>query len=512
MSTLEKINELTHLRQNIEVGGGEAAIKKLQSEGKKTARERIFDLLDDNSFVEIGAFVKHRNTDFNLSNKETPADGVVTGYGTVEGRLIFVYSQDVSVLGGSVGEMHAKKIVKIYEQAMQMGAPIVGLLDSRGLRLQEGVDALQGYGEVFMKQTLASGVIPQVIAVLGDCAGGAAFSAGLADFVFMTDKNARLFVNSPNTMKEKEANFDRISSAKIHASISGIVQFVHDTEDECFGAIRNLIEYLPSNNLEDALFFDSSDDLNRISEELNTIIPNENKENFDVSVIIQTIADDNKMMQVSELFAKNLFTGFIRLNGMSIGVIANQSIEQDGFLDTNACKKGAKFIRFCDCFNIPILSLTDVGGFTSSVEEEKQGIVKETSKLLHAFAHATVPKVNLVLRRAFGSAYVVMNSKHIGADIVYAWPTAQIAVMNAEAAVNIMYQEELLTSDNPEVLREEKIEEFSNLQASPYTAASRGYIDDIIEPAATRKRVIAAFEMLFSKRELRPSKKQSTLM
>ncbi len=505
MSTLEKINELTSLRQSIEATG-------LQVEGKKTARERVHALLDENSFVEIGAFVKHRNTDFNLSQKETPADGVVTGYGTIEGRLVFVYSQDAAVLGGSVGEMHAKKIVKTYEQAMQMGAPIIGLLDSTGLRLQEGVDGLQGYGEIFLKQTLASGVIPQVVAVLGDCAGGATFSAGLADFVFMTSKNVRLFVNSPNTMKEKKATFDNIGSSEVHASKTGLAQFVYETEEECLASMRTFISYLPSNNMEEAFALDPQDDLNRIAEELNTLVPDDGKQNFDMIQVVQAIADQKEVFEVSKSFAKNLFTGFIRLNGMTVGIIANQSMEKDGFLDGWACEKGATFVRICDAFNIPLVSFTDVGGFEASMDEETQGLAKKVSKFIHAFAHATVPKVNILVRRAFGSAYVVMNSKHIGADMVFAWPTAQVAVMNADAAINIMYQEELAKAKNPDALRAEKIEEFSRLQASPYTAASRGYIDDIIEPAATRKRVIAALEMLYSKRDPRPAKKQSTVL
>ena len=503
MSTLEKINELNHLRQSIEKG--------IQSEGVKAARERIHALLDDNSFVEIGAFIKHRNTDFNISDKETPADGVVTGYGTIDGRLVFVYSQDATVLGGSVGEMHAKKIVKTYEQAMKMGAPIIGLLDSTGLRLQEGLDGLEGYGAIFLQQTLASGVIPQIVGVFGDCAGGATFSAGLADFVFMTSKNARLFVNSPNTM-DKKANFENVGSSQVHASQTGIAQFVHETEEDSIHAIRNLVNYLPANNMEEALCFETQDDLNRVSEELNTLVPDNAKDNFDMTVLVQAIADQKEVLEINSSFAKNLFTGLVRLNGMTVGIIANQSMEKDGLLNGVACEKGANFVRLCDAFNIPIVTFTDAGGFEASMEEENQGLSKKASKLIHAFAHATVPKVNVLVRRAFGSAYVAMNSKHIGADIVFAWPTAQVAVMNAEAAVNIMYQKELADAKQPNALRAEKIEEFSRLQASPYTAASRGYVDDVIEPAATRKRVIAALEMLYTKRDPRPAKKQSTVL
>lgn len=514
MSTLSKVNELNAHRSAIISGSGESEVKKLHDNGKLTARERIEKFLDDNSFVEIGLFVKHRNTDFNISQKDTPADGVVTGYGTIEGRLVYVYSQDSTVLGGSVGEMHAQKIIKLYDQAMKMGAPIVAFLDSSGLRLQESVDGLDGYGSLFIKQSMASGVIPQIAVVMGDCIGGASFNAGLSDFTFMLSKNARLFMNSPNTIEgveSKSATFDTIGSSKIHSEESGMVHFQYDNEEECIENVRKLLGYLPSNNLEESPFCDVTDDLNREDSVLNSIVPDDLNSTFDIQSVICSLADEREFMEVRREYAKNLVTGFLRLNGSTVGIIANQSLENDGWLDGKATQKGADFIKFCDGFDIPIVSLTDVEGFKASVEEEQKGIIKKGSQLIYAFANATVPKINIIVRKAFGSAYIAMNSKHIGADIVFAWPTAQISVMNPEGAVNIMYAEELRTSQDPVGLRAEKINEFSSIQSSPYTVASRGYIDDIIEPAATRKRVIATLEMLYTKREQRPAKKHGTV-
>ncbi|NLK21739.1 MAG: acyl-CoA carboxylase subunit beta [Epulopiscium sp.] len=514
MSTLSKVNELNARRSAIVMGGGEEKIKKLHSAGKLTARERIERFLDESSFVEVGAFVNHRSTDFNLAQKDTPADGVVTGYGTVEGRLVYVYSQDPTVLGGSVGEMHAQKICSLYDQAIKMGAPIVGFLDSAGLRLQESVDGLNGYGNLFVKQSLASGVIPQITIVMGECAGGAGCIVGLSDFTFMITKNARLFMNSPNTIEEsgsKGVTFETIGSTNIHTEKSGMVHFQYDNEQDSIENARKFLSYLPTNNMEDAPFYEVTDDLNRIDSVLNSIIPDDINISFDIKTIIASLADERELIEIQAQYAKNIVIGFIRLNGATVGIIANQSQEKEGLLDSNAAEKGARFVNFCNAFNIPIVSITDVGGFKSSVEEEQRGILRSGSKLVYAFANATVPKVNIIVRKAFGSAYIAMNSKHIGADIVFAWPTAQISVMNPEGAVNIMYAEELKTSPDPNALRSSKIEEFSNMQASPYAIATRGYIDDIIEPAATRKRVIAALEMLYSKREERPAKKHSTV-
>lgn len=510
MSIQNMINELTNRRNVIETGR-EEAISKIHADSKLTARERIEELLDTNSFVEIGAFVKHRTTDFNLSVKDTPADGVVTGYGTVEGRLVYVYSQDVTVLGGALGEMHAKKICAVYDMAMKMGAPIIALLDSAGVRLQESTDALDGFGQIFLKQTLASGVVPQITAVLGTCGGGATLIPSLSDFTFMAKKATSLFVNSPNSLDSKTETLETIASADFHSKETGIVDFVCEDEKDLLAELRNFVNLLPSNNFEEAPIFDTNDDLNRVSSELNEIAPEDLTAGIDMKVVISQIADNNMFVETKANYAVSMLTGFIRLNGQTVGVLANQSVENDGLLTSSACEKGTKFIGFCDSFNIPILTLTDVAGYNATVAEEKIGISKLVSKLLCAFASATVPKVNVVVGRGYGTAYVAMNSKHIGADFVYAWPNSKVSMMNADSAVRIMYADELSkTSISTEDINN-KTAEYEELQASPYAAASRGYVDDIIEPAATRKRVIVALEMLYSKRESRPEKKHVTV-
>ncbi|MCT4544114.1 MAG: carboxyl transferase [Vallitalea sp.] len=510
MSIQNMINELTNRRNAIEKGR-EEAVNKLHADSKLTARERIEDLLDTNSFVEVGAFIKQRATDFNLSVKDTPADGVVTGYGTIEGKLVYVYSQDVTVLGGALGEMHAKKICAVYDMAMKMGAPIIALLDSAGIRLQESTDALNGFGQIFLKQTLASGVVPQITAVLGTCGGGATLIPSLSDFVFMTKKNTSLFVNSPNALDSKSETLESIASADFHSKETGIVDFVCEDEKDLLSQLRSFINLLPSNNFEESPIVETNDDLNRISNELNESIPENMATGFDMRMVISNVADDKLFVETKANYENSMVTGFIRLNGQTVGAVGNQSIETDGLLTSSACEKVTKFVGFCDSFNVPVVTFTDVAGFNATVAEEKTGISKKVSKLLSAFANATVPKVNVVVGRGFGTAYIAMNSKHVGADFVYAWPNSEIAMMNSDSAIRIMYADEL---SNSEVTNEEiskKTAEYQELQTSPYAAASRGYIDDIIEPAATRKRVIAALEMLFSKRESRPEKKHGTV-
>ncbi len=510
MSQLNMINELSNRRQSIEKGGGDAAIKKIHAQGMLTARERLSHLLDENSFVEVGAFIQARATDFNLSEKETPADGVVTGYGTIEGRLVYAFSQDATVLGGALGEMHAKKIANLYDMAMKMGAPIIALLDSSGIRLQESTDALNGFGDLFYKQTLASGVIPQITAVLGQCGGGASMIPALSDFVFMTAQTAKLFVNSPNALNSKTETFESMASAKFHSKETGLVDMVAEDDTSCLQQIRMLMDILPSNNIEEAPILESGDDLNRISEDLNTILPQEADGDYDVKSIIAALADNAAFIELKADYGTSVVTGFARLNGLTVGIVANQSFNGESRLTSSGCEKASKFVSLCDAFNISILTLTDVQGFAATLEEEKTGLSKYSSKLLYSFAHATVPKVNVILRKAFGTAYICMNSKHVGADFVYAWPTASISMMDAKSAVSIMYADEIEASDNVDIVTV-KTEEFEALQASPYAAASRGYVDDIIEPAATRKRIIAAFEMLYSKRETRPAKKHGTV-
>ena len=489
MSTLDKINELNNRRNEIEKGG---------ASGSNSARERIANLLDTSSFVEMGAFITHRSTNYNLPEKETPADGVVTGFGTVDGRLVYVYSQDATVIGGSIGEMGAKKIGKIYEQALKMGAPVIAILDSAGVRLQEGLDSMEGYGEIFKYQTMASGVIPQISVVLGDSLGINSIVPALSDFVVMESKKARMFVNSPSTVNGTEAkkvDMKQAGSADFHADNSGLVDFVYETEQECLNAVRELLGFIPSNNLEDAPLHGLADDLNRVDEVLNA-------DNVDVRTLITTVADAGCFMEVKKAFAENVITGFVRFNGYTAGVVANS-----GELDGKACSKAVEFINICDAFNIPIVTFTNVKGYTADLKEEKKGFGKQIAKLVYSFTNASVPKINVIVGQAFGSAYLAMNSKHIGADMVYAWPNAEISLMEAEAAVNVMYAEEVKKADKNEMIAKYKEE-----QSSPYTAAKRGYIDDIIVPAETRKYLIVALEMLESKRESRPAKKHSSII
>ncbi|TCT15010.1 acetyl-CoA carboxylase carboxyltransferase component [Natranaerovirga pectinivora] len=507
MSNTTNLNELIKRRTDIESGGGEKDNQKDPS--NLVARERISLLLDGYSFVEIGAFISNRSTNFNMTTESTPADGVVTGYGTIEGRLVYVYSQDNTVLSGALGEMHAKKISHIYDLALKMGAPIIGLVDSAGMRLQESTDALQGFGELFLKQTLASGVVPQITAVLGNCGGGTTFIPSLSDFTFMINKGARLYVNSPNALDSKAATFDTVASSKFHSEASGLVDFVFDNENDLLQRIRQLVDILPSNNLEESPLVECTDDLNRVDSEFNNL---DLTNGFDAVSVITKIADNHLFIPVKENFATSMVTGFIRLNGNTVGVVANQTLDGDGSITSDGSDKGTKFISICDAFNIPIVTFTDVVGFKATVEEESKGISKSVSKMLYAFANATVPKVNVLVNRGYGSAYIAMNSKHIGADFVYAWPSAKVGMMEASSAVKIIYAKEIKESNDINAILNEKTAEYEALQESPYAAASRGYIDDIIEPGATRKRIIATLEMLLSKRESRPDKKHGTVL
>ncbi len=470
-----------------------------------SARERIISLLDDNSFVEVGAFVTKRSTDFNLKQMETPADGVITGYGLIEGNPVYVYSQDSDSIGGSVGEMHAKKITNLYDLALKVGAPVIGLIDSTGIRLQEATDALHGFGEIFLKKTLASGVIPQITAVFGNCGGGLAVLASLSDFTLMEATQARLFVNSPNALLSNNKEKLDTAKAEFQAS-SGLVDYVGDTEDDVLGQIRKLITLLPSNNEADTAFSSSKDDLNRLL----SGFTNELK---DTKKALLSISDSNEFFEVKTEYAKEMITGFLRLNGVTVGAIANRLevsdnlgkvVEHfDGALTTAGCYKAQSFITICDAFHIPILTLTNVTGYKSTVEEEKN-IAIACGKLTHAFANATVPKVNLIIGKAYGTAYVSMNSKHIGADFVFALPSAEIGMMDSVLASQIMYPGESLE------VQQDKAEEYASIQSSAQAAAKRGYVDAIIEPEDARKHIIYAFEMLATKRELRPSKKHGT--
>jgi acetyl-CoA carboxylase carboxyltransferase component len=488
---LEKLSELESRKAAIANSGNEDAKKAALAKGKLSARDRITNLLDENSFVEMGAFVTSRSHSFNMDVQGTPADGVVSGYGTISGNPVYVYSQDANVLGGAIGEMHAKKIVRLYNDALKTGIPVIGVLDTVGIRLQESVDALEGYGAIFTKMTEASGVIPQIAVVFGDCAGGAAFIAGLADFVYMSTKNARMFLNSPNTIEDKTATFDSIATAKVHFEESGLATFIGEKEEDVISEVRNLVTYLPQNNSKDVPFYNVTDDINRVDPNLNQFDLASNK----ISDIVGSIVDNGEYLELNAKYGISTFTAFARMNGGTVGVIANA----DTTVDYLGVKKMTKFVHMCDAFNVPVLTLTHIKGFASTVATEKLGMIKECSKLVHAFADATVPKVNVIVGEALGSSYIAMNSKHIGADYVYAWPTAKVAALNAESAVKIIYDEEIKKASLASEVIAAKTAEYETISSSAYAVAASGYIDDIIEPAATRKRVIAALEILSSK-------------
>mgnify|MGYP000356459143 CR=1 FL=1 len=510
----EKIEKLLETRKKIELGGGEKRIEKQHSQGKLTARERINLLLDEGSFIEIDAFIKHRSTNFGMAEVEAEADGVVSGYGTVDGRLVFVYAQDFTVQGGSLGEMHANKIVKVQQMALKMGAPLIGINDSGGARIQEGVDALSGYGKIFYNNTRASGVIPQISVIMGPCAGGAVYSPALTDFIFMVNGTSRMFITGPEVIKTvtgEDVTQEELGGARTHNRISGVAHFMDDTEEECIQRIKTLLSYLPSNNLESPPAYESNDDINRVEERLNEIVPDNPNKPYDMKEIITLIADNGEFFEVQEYYAQNIITGFIRLNGKSIGVIANQPKVMAGCLDINASDKAGRFIRTCDAFNIPVLNLVDVPGFLPGTDQEYGGIIRHGAKMLYAYSEATVPKVTLIIRKAYGGAYLAMCSKDLGADQVFAWPNAEIAVMGPEGAANIVFKNEIKESSNPAETRNEKIKEYRDLVANPYIAASRGYVDDVIVPSITRPRLISAFNMLESKRETNPSKKHGNL-
>lgn len=473
---------------------------------ENAASQRITALLDAGSFVEIGGAVTARTTDFNMQEKDTPGDGVITGYGVIDGNLVYVYSQNPSVLGGAIGEMHAKKIANIYDMAMKMGAPVIGLIDSAGLRLQEATDALEGFGSLYLKQSMASGVIPQITAIFGTCGGGLSVVPALTDFTFMEEDKAKLFVNSPNAIPGNEISKCNTASAKFQSEEAGLVDMV-GSEAEIFANIRALIGMLPCNNEEDVSYEDCVDDINRVCAGIENAAE-------DTAIALANLSDSNIFFETKREYAKDMVTGFIRLNGMTVGAVANRSKvydaegnvteEFDGSLSVRGAKKGAEFVEFCDAFNIPVLTLTNVTGFAATKCAEKN-LAKAVAKLTYAFANATVPKVNVIIGKAFGSAYVAMNSKSIGADMVYAWPTAEIGMMEAELAAKIMY------ADADAATLKEKAAQYKELQSSPLSAAKRGYVDTIIQPADTRKYVIGAFEMLFTKREERPSKKHGTV-
>ncbi len=511
---IEKINKLLENSARIELGGGEKRIAKHHESGKLTARERIALLMDEGSFVELDKFVEHRSTNFEMDKVEAPADGVVTGYGTVDGRLVFVYAQDFTVVGGSLGEMHAAKICKVQDMALKMGAPIIGMNDSGGARIQEGVDALSGFGKIFYRNTISSGVIPQISVIMGSCAGGAVYSPALTDFIFMVEKTSMMFITGPQVIKTvtgEEVTQEELGGAITHNKTSGVAHFMDSTDEECIARIKVLLSYLPSNNLENAPEYESNDYINRVDETLAEIVPVNPNKPYDMKNVINVIADEGSFFEVQPLYAQNIITGFIRLNGKSIGVIANQPRVLAGCLDINASDKAARFIRTCDAFNIPLLNLVDVPGFLPGTQQEYSGIIRHGAKMLYAYSEATVPKVTLIVRKAYGGAYLAMCSKELGADQVLAWPNAEIAVMGPDGAANIIFKNDIKNSDDPVATRKSKIDEYRDTIANPYIAAKRGYVDDVIAPSITRPRLISAFNMLESKRESRPSKKHGNL-
>ena len=510
----QKLDQLKEKKDALKLGGGVKGIEKQHKNGKFTARERIEKLLDAGSFVEVGGFVEHRCVNFGMEKKQAPSEGVVTGYGAIDGRIVYVFAQDFTVIGGSLGEMHAAKIVKVQQMALKVGAPIIGINDSGGARIQEGVDALKGYGDIFYNNTIASGVIPQISVILGPCAGGAVYSPALTDFIFMVEHVSKMFITGPQVIKTvtgEEVTAEALGGAMTHNKISGVAQFYDNTEDECFAKIRQLLSFLPQNNLETAPSFESSDNLNRIDEALNTIVPENPNKAYDMKEVIHALSDGGEFLEYQPYYAENIITGFMRLNGKSVGVIANQPNRLAGCLDINASDKAAHFIRTCDSFNVPLLTLVDVPGFLPGTGQEYSGIIRHGAKMLYAYPEATVPKVTVITRKAYGGAYIAMCSRHLGADVVLGWPSAEIAVMGPSGAANIIFRKEIAEADDQNEMRQEKIQEYTDTVANPYIAAARGYIDDVIEPSETRKRIISAFEMLAGKRESRPAKKHGNM-
>lgn len=514
MSDDSRLEELREMRQQAELGGGEERIAAQHERGRLTARERLDLLLDKGSFRETDMFATHRTTDFGLDERRYLGDSVVTGWGTVDGRLVYVYSQDFTVLGGSLGEVHAAKVCKILDMAMKNGAPVIGLNDSGGARIQEGVVSLGGYADIFLKNTLASGVIPQVSAIMGPCAGGAVYSPALTDFIFMVRNSSYMFVTGPNVVKSvthEDVTFEELGGADVHASTSGVCHYVAESEADCLGLIRVLLSYLPQNNMEDPPFVPTSDDTLRTEAELDTIVPADPSKPYDMRQIIRLIVDDGVFFELHENYAKNIVIGFARLGGHSVGLVANQPSVLAGVLDIDASDKAARFVRLCDSFNVPILTLVDVPGFMPGTSQEHGGIIRHGAKLLYAYCEATVPKVTIVTRKAYGGAYDVMSSKHIRGDVNLAWPSAELAVMGPEGAVGIIFRKELAQADNPEQRKAELVTEYRQKFANPYIAAQRGYLDAVIEPRLTRPRVINALEMLANKRDNNPPKKHGNI-
>ncbi len=516
MKVAEKIDLLKQKRQNLSKLGGDARIEKQHAKGKLTARERLNLLFDDDTFCEIDPFVKHRSTNFGMEKVEIKSDGVIVGHGLVNGRPVFAFSQDFTSRGGSLGEMHAAKITKIMDLALKAGVPVIGLNDSGGARVEEGVDALKGYGDIFFRNARASGVIPQISAIMGPCAGGAVYSPAMTDFIFMVKKTSYMFITGPNVIKTvtgEETTFEELGGAMTHNAKSGNAHFACEDDEHAIEQIRELLDYLPNNYLEEAPVMETDDDPGRYCDVLDTIIPDDPKVPYDMKKVIEEVVDDNDFFEVHEHYAENAIVGFARLNGVSVGVIANQPAILAGCLDINASDKISRFISTCDAFNIPLVTFVDVPGYLPGVEQELNGIIRHGAKLLFAYSEATVPKLTVVVRKDYGGAYLAMSARQLGTDMVFAWPTAEIAVMGAKGAVEIIsdYRKQINSSENKAEKTNELINEYENAFNNPYKAAERGYIDDVILPGETRQRLIKALEVMITKTEMLPPKKHGNI-
>jgi len=510
----EKLRKLKEMRRTALLGGGEKRIEAQHKKGKLTARERIDILLDENSFEEFDTFVTHRTKEFGLEKEKYFGDGVVTGYGTIDGRLVFVFSQDFTVFGGTLSEAFAEKICKIMDMAMKVGAPVIGLNDSGGARIQEGVVSLGGYADIFLRNTLASGVVPQISVIMGPCAGGAVYSPAITDFIFMVKGTSFMFVTGPNvvrTVTHEEVTFEELGGAEVHASRSGVCHVSCENEADALMRVRKLMGFIPANNMEDPPEIEADDPADRIDESLNNLVPDNPNKPYDIKDVISRVVDNGDFFEIHADYAPNIVVGFARLGGKPIGIIANQPAHLAGVLDIDSSIKGARFVRFCDAFNIPLVTFEDVPGFLPGTAQEHGGIIKHGAKLLFAYCEATVPKLTVITRKAYGGAYDVMSSKHIRGDINYAWPTAEIAVMGPKGAAEIIFKKEISAAANPETALRQKEEEYRRMFSSPFIAAERGYIDDIIEPSQTRPRLIKALRMLDSKRDQNPPRKHGNI-
>jgi propionyl-CoA carboxylase beta chain len=514
MGIEEKLEQLNQLLEQARQGGGPKRIEAQHAKGKLTARERLDLLLDPGTFEEIDPFVVHRCTDFGMADQQYPGDAVVTGYGKINGRMTFVYAQDFTVFGGSLSKVVAEKICKIMDLAAKNGAPVIGLLDSGGARIQEGADSLVGYGEIFTRNTLYSGVIPQISAIMGPCAGGAVYSPAITDFILMVKGTGQMYITGPDVIRAvtgEEITHEQLGGAMAHARKSGNCHFVAENDQECLQIIRRLLTFLPQNNMEEPPRVETGDDPNRMDEELLSIVPDDPFKAYDMKDIITRVVDNGDFMEVHRYFAPNLIVGFARLGGRSVGIVAQQPFQSAGVIDINASDKGARFVRFCDCFNIPLITFVDVPGYMPGTDQEYGGIIRHGAKFLFAYAEATVPKLCVIVRKAVGGAFIVMSSKALRGDINYAWPTAQVVVMGAEGAVNILYRDAIAKSENPDETRRRLVAEYEQRLANPYVAASRGYLDNVIDPRTTRPRLIKALEMLENKVDSLPPKKHGNI-